>query len=141
MFRKKDKIDINRATYLKCFAGYYLMEDWIKVKQKGKSLVKFFEDNNIDEIAVYGMAELGKLVCLELKDSNIKVRCGIDRRLDDKKDSPVKVVDFYDVKKYIDVQAIVVTPIQYFNEIQGELRKFTDANIISLEDVIYYMKN
>ena len=84
------------------------------------------------------MAELGELLCTELKDTAIKVRCGIDRRLSDKKDCSVNVVHFKDTEEYKDVQAIVVTPFQYFDEIEAQISQFTDAYIISLEDIIDY---
>lgn len=138
MINKKKKEEINRATYIKCYTGYYLMERWIWVKQSGKSLCQFFEDNRISEIAVYGMAELGELLCHELKETSVKVKYGIDRRASDKKESCVNVMDFNNSKEYHDVQAIVVTPIQYFDDIAKQLRKKTDADIISLEDVIDY---
>lgn len=138
MFLKKKKEEINRATYLKYESGYYIMEKWVRVKQKGISLCQFFEDNNINNIAVYGMAELGELLCLELKNTSVNVRCGIDRRLSDKTDCSVNVVGVSDVKEYKGVQAIVVTPIQYFEDIEKHLRQNTEADIISLEDVIEY---
>ena len=49
MFLKKKKEEINRATYLKYESGYYIMEKWVRVKQKGISLCQFFEDNNINK--------------------------------------------------------------------------------------------
>ena len=138
MFCKKKESEINKATYIKVYTGFYLMEKWIKVRQRGKSLKQFFEDNCIKEIAIYGMAEIGQLLMLELKETSVNVKCGIDRNAKDKEHLGIKVVDFYDVEEYKDLPAIVVTPTQYFDDIRRQLKEQTDAFIINLEDIVNY---
>lgn len=115
---------------------YKLLITWVEMKQEGKSLVEYFEYNNIKSIAVYGMRELGERLVKELEGSDIEIKYIIDQnagKIDTKypkctPDSELEPVD-----------AIVVTAIYYFQDIEEKLSKKVDYQIISLEDVVYGM--
>lgn len=64
--------------------GFYIFNQWLYLRQKGKQLYLFFEDNQIENIAIYGMGALGERLYDELKDSSISVRYAIDRIADSK---------------------------------------------------------
>lgn len=131
---KNRDMDINKI--LKCCSGFEVLRKWLSLKQQGSHLEKFFYDNGITEICIYGMAELGHLLVDEMKNSSIKIRCGIDRA--EKEENAIEIVNVKDAYRYKDVQAIVVTPVQYYSEIEKELRNKTEAYIICLEDIIDY---
>lgn len=118
----------------KHLALFLMMNQWVKVKQEGKNLSEYFEKKGYKKIAIYGMSYAGETLLAELSDSGIEVAYGIDNNAngiyidlnivsaDDKLDS---------------VDAIVVTAITFFDEIEEKLLSKVDCPIISLEDILY----
>lgn len=113
--------------------------DWLLIKHNGKSLVDFFIDNRLKKIAIYGYGTLGQMLYEELKGSDVKVQYIIDRK--NLKDS-IKDISFMgvDQNEYMDIDAIVITAIADFSEIEEKFSKKTEALIFSLEDIIEYVK-
>lgn len=93
----------------------------------------FFEDNGYKSIAIYGMSYLGERLMDELKDSGIEVRYAIDRNAEN-------IYAGVEVKKPEDdleeVDAVIVTAVFFFDEIEEQLEKILDCPIISLEDIV-----
>lgn len=112
---------------------YQMVERWMRIKQADEKLEKYFVSYGYENIAIYGMAEIGKLLYNELKDSSVKVKYSIDKNKNVTNLIPVYVPD--DDLPPVDV--IVVTAIAYFDEIEKMLSKKNDCRIISLEDIIY----
>lgn len=107
---------------------------WIINKQEGKNLARFFKENGYETIAVYGMSYLGERLLDELKDTGIVVRYGIDKNAQNiYADVEIKSLD----DELPEVDAIVVTAVYFFDEIEEELSKRVEYPIISLEDVVY----
>lgn len=117
----------------KHLALFVLMDQWVKVKQEGKNLASYFEGQNYKAIAIYGMGRVGERLLDELKDSNISVKYGIDRNAK-RIYSDIKVVTPDDDLE--DVDAIVVTPVFYMDEIEKVLSEKISCSVISLEDVL-----
>ena len=40
--------------------GFKILNKWLNLNHDGKSLQKYFDDNYIKTVAIYGMGELGK---------------------------------------------------------------------------------
>lgn len=113
---------------------FQLMNQWINIKQKGKSLVDYFEKRKYKNIAIYGMNFAGETLVNELKGSPIIIKYGIDR------DAKYIIEDFHMITPdgmYENVDAVVVTSVYYFAEIADMLEKKIACPIISLEDIIY----
>lgn len=125
--------DKTRQMSEKHFVLYMLMNRWVEVKQEGKSLVDYFKKNNYKTIAIYGMNYTGERLLNELKDSEITVKYGIDQRADDMC-TGIDLVTMND--ELPEVDAVVVTPVFFFNEIQDKLSDKIDCPIISLEDIL-----
>lgn len=117
------------------FKNYYnMLNQWLALKQEGKSLEQYFVDNNIKTIAIYGMGEMGNRLYDELKDSSIEVKYAIDKNAD----STYAEVDVYELEDSLeDVDAIIVTAIFAFDEIEENISEAVDYQILSLEDVVY----
>lgn len=113
---------------------YNVLNEWLMLKQEGKSLVEYFERNQYKTIAIYGMKELGERLFDELKKSDVKVVYAIDKNADAIYADIDIVTPDNDLPK---VDVIVVTAIHYFNEIEELLAEKVDYPIISLEDLIY----
>ena len=113
---------------------FHLMNQWIKTKQEGKSIVNYLESNNYKNIAIYGMSFIGETLVEELKNTNICVKYGIDKRAY----GIASDIDVITLEEELgDVDVIVVTAITFFEEIAEELEKKVDCPIISLEDILY----
>lgn len=125
----QDKSDKHLSLFL-------MMNQWVKVKQAGKSLAEYFEWEGYQQIAVYGMHYAGETLIEELAGSNIEVKYGIDRNADQIYAGIPIVMPDSDLEK---VDAVVVTSIHFFEEIKELLNTKINCPIISLEEIIYQM--
>lgn len=118
----------------KHFALFLMMNQWVKVKQEGKNLASYFEKHNYKKIAVYGMSYAGETLVSELNGCQIEIKYGIDK-------NPTCIYSDIDIVTLDDhleeVDAVVVTPVFFFKEIEEQLAQVLDCPIISLEDILY----
>lgn len=129
-----DTISKSKAMSDKHLALFLMMNQWVKIKQEGKDLASYFEEKGYKKIAVYGMSYAGETFIDELKDSNISVAYGIDRNVD----SIYADVDILSMEDDLEpVDAVVVTAITFFDEIEEKLSAKIDCPIISLEEILY----
>ena len=126
--------DRTKSMSDKHLALFLMMNQWVKVKQEGKNLSEYFEKNGYKKIAVYGMSYAGETLIDEIKDSNITVVYAIDKNADSIY-SDIDIISIEDDLKPVD--AIVVTAITFFDEIEESLCAKVDCPIISLEDILY----
>lgn len=128
------KVQLHRTYAQKHLLIMQMFNQWLIDKQEGKSLVKFFEDNEYKSIAIYGMSYLGERLLDELKDSGIEVKYAIDKNADN-------IYADVEIKRLEDdlpkVDAIIVTAVFFYDEIEEELSGLVDYPVISLEDVLY----
>lgn len=113
---------------------YLTMNQWVKVRQEGKSLSTYFKKNGYKRIAIYGMHYIGETLLNELRGTDIEVVYAVD------KDANQIFADVEVVlpEDHLDaVDAIVVTAITFFDEIEEKLSQKLDCPIISLEDILY----
>lgn len=135
---KKRKMATQPAVSGKRFEiGFQILSQWLYLKQNGKTLILFFEDNFIGSIAIYGMGVLGERFYQELKDSEIKIDYAIDR-FADLKNKPWLTCYGLDEEHLPDTDAIVVTPVQDYWAIVELLERKTDVPILSLQDIVDY---
>ena len=117
------------------FKSYYnMLNQWLLLKQEGKSLEKYFLDNGYKTIAIYGMGEMGNRLYDELKNTEITVKYAIDKEADSVY-SDLEVFTLQD--ELTEVDAIIVTATFAFDEIEAELSKNISCPIVSLDDVVY----
>lgn len=117
------------------FKSYYnMLNQWLMLKQEGKTLEKYFIDNGYKTIAIYGMGEMGNRLYDELKASQIQIKYAVDKAAENTY-SEIEVVDGEDKMEAVD--AIVVTAVFAFDEIESTLEKKVDWPIVSLEDIVY----
>lgn len=118
----------------KHMALFLMMNQWVKVRQQGKKLSDYFESKGYRRIAVYGMSYAGETLLEELKDTGIMVAYGIDKKADSLY-LDVNVVSMDDTLE--DVDAVVVTAVTFFDEIEQQLSGKMNCPILSLEDILY----
>lgn len=128
-----DKAEKIQEKSNKHLALFLMMNQWVKVKQEGKNLSSYFEKHGYKKIAIYGMSYAGETLVNELKDSETEAAYGIDRN-----DGIYSYVDVFTVDQPLpDVDAVVVTAITFFDEIEEMLKEKISCPIISLEDILY----
>lgn len=120
--------------HVKVHELYMAFDQWLHVRQEGKTLVEYFEKQGYKTVAIYGMKELGERLYDELQGSGITVEYIIDKNADQIY-ADVDVVTPDEELKPVDV--IVVTAIYYFDEIEEMLSEKVDYPVISLEDILY----
>lgn len=124
-----------KAEKVDKFKGYYnMLNQWLVLKQEGKSLEKYFTDNGFKTIAIYGMGEMGNRLYDELKGTSVTVKYAVDKNAASTY-SELDVIDPDD--DYEEVDAIIVSAIFAFDEIEEMLSDKVDFPIVSLEDVVY----
>ena len=118
----------------KHLALFRMMDQWVRVKQEGKNLASYFEKNGYKKIAIYGMSYAGMTLINELKDTDIIIAYGIDKNAD----SIYTDIDIVSKDENLEeVDAVVVTAITFFDEIEEELSARLECPILSLEDILY----
>lgn len=131
MLEKETQIQAMSDKHLALFK---MMNQWVKVKQRGKNLSEYFEKEGYRNIAVYGMSYAGETLIDELENTGINIAYGIDK-------SSGKFyagVEIFLADDYLEpVDAIVVTAITFYEEIKQKLSKKVDCPIISLEDILF----
>ncbi|MBD5476909.1 MAG: hypothetical protein HDR17_13180 [Lachnospiraceae bacterium] len=118
----------------KHFALYLLMNQWVKVKQENKSIASYLEKKGYRDIAIYGMNYVGETLLGELAGSGVNVKYAIDRNADNIYTDVDVVMPDASIEK---VDAIIVTPVTFFDEIEEMLSWKTDCPILSMEDILY----
>ena len=134
--KRKEKFKLDKVQKMsdKHLALFLMMNQWVKIKQEGKNLASYFEKNKFKKIAVYGMSYAGETLVDELKMTGIEVVYGIDQKADTK----YSVIDIVSVDDELEpVDAVVVTAITFFDEIEDKLSEKVDCAIVSLEDILY----
>jgi len=125
--KKSDMSDKHLSLFL-------MMNEWVKVKQAGKGLAGYFERNGYKKIAVYGMSYAGETLLDELDGSGIEVAYAIDKNAG----SIYSDIDVVTMEADLqEVDAVVVTAITFYDEIEEKLRGKLKCPIVSLEDVLY----
>lgn len=128
------RISKTKSMSNKHLSLFLMMNQWVKVKQQGKNLASYFEKCGYKTIAIYGMSYAGETLIDELAGSSIEVKYGIDKNAEAiYADLDIVTLD----SELVEVDAIVVTAITFFDEIEEQLSGKIDCPILSLEDVLY----
>lgn len=110
---------------------------WIKCAQKGKSPIDRLRESGIDEVIVYGVAELGKLFIDEAKQREYKILGITDREIcsGGYKYQDIPLLKRNDMKKYGEY-TVVITAMTFWKEIRNELMMDGVKNIVTLRELL-----
>ena len=128
------EIDKKQKLSDKHLALFKMMNEWVRVKQKGVQLSTNIEKRGMHKIAIYGMNYAGETLVEELRSSSIEIVYGIDRHAKNLF-AEFPIVSMEDELEEVD--GIIVTAITFYDEIETELKTKVDCQIVSLEDIIY----
>lgn len=116
---------------------YNILEQWMRLREEGKSVEQYFIDYGYKKIAVYGVAKMANHLINELNNSSVEIVYGIDKRADIMYGKmPIITLD----AELQEVDAIVVTAVCDYEDIKKALLKKVKCPIVSLEEVVYYSK-
>ena len=133
--RMKEKQHQELYQYFdKTYKNYGVLKEWLLLHIKEKRISDYFDRNNYHKIAVYGMAELGQFFVMELENSGLDVKYGIDRRAETIA-AEIPVLTLEDDLPPVDV--VIVTAVYYFNQIADCLKDKLECPVISIEDILY----
>lgn len=115
---------------------YQLLDNWMILLEKKSNIAEYFCKRNIKEIAVYGYGSVGRHLVTQLLKSDVNVKYVIDKRVGDKENG---IERYLPTDKIPEVEAIVVTPVAEYQEIEEKLQRRFSGEIISVEDIVYDM--
>lgn len=115
---------------------YHLLTSWMLNTQAG-SVSEVLKSMDVNTVAVYGYAELGRILRNELEKGGIKVKYVIDKKITSDSDN----LTFYKPQKNLPpADIIIVTAVFYFEEIKKELESLGYEKIISLSYLVDKLK-
>lgn len=115
---------------------YQILTRWMDFKIKGRNIAELLEARGLRRIAVYGYAELGRLLCRELSETAVGVAYVLDKSAGKAGDGEMPVYNpaeaGFTVQRLPHVDAAIVTAVYYFEEIRRELSEAGYCSVISL---------
>lgn len=137
--RRDKKIDskVEYGKYLKIHKKFYILLEWLKIRNRGITLEKFFRENNYWNIAIYGIADIGECLLEELEDSDIRVKYGIDQNAKDFRQE----ISIYKIEDKLDiVDAVVITMTEAIEEKVKTVKEKLNCPVITISEIIFYLK-
>lgn len=123
----------NQNTIERYRSYWTIMDKWLSIKEENKGLDLYFQKNNMQNIAIYGMGMLAKHFIKELENTQINIVFGIDRFIDKKSDN----IPVYSIEDELPkADTIIVTETYDFDNIYNKLSDKGIDKIISLDEVI-----
>lgn len=137
--RKAEKIFCENIRKEEAKSTRYLIDmriDLLMITKyvSGIEFDKVLKAHNYRRIAIYGAANVGKCLYHFLDSSGIEVVCFIDKRKSVETLYNIPVCDSDNIDHSID--AIIVTPLTYFDEIYEDLKTKIDCPIIPVVDIL-----
>lgn len=133
---KDKKIKQKEEQELKYAELTRLLAQWVNLKQDKKELKRYFIENNFKRIAVYGVSYVGKCLIHELRNTEIEVAYVIDQRGDAiDLEEQIRLVHPDDEMELVD--AVIVTSVYYFEQIEKKMQEKIDCPIISISDIVF----
>ena len=100
--------------------------------ENNRRIATVLEDLAIQNVAVYGMGDLGKHLINELKDSSICVKLCFDKTAEFLQGETKSSKE----AELTGIDAIIVTPFMEYKEIRLLLKNIFDGMIISIEELV-----
>lgn len=110
------------------------LNQWLSLSHCGHSLEDYFKERGYQNIAIYGLGELGQRFLEEMINSSINVKYTIDQNIDCM--FAEHNLSMLEKHNFSDVDVIVVTPVYLAEEIAACLEKKVVCPVISLAEVI-----
>ena len=104
---------------------------------KGKNLGRYFEENGITSVAVYGLGHYGKMSVSEIqKSGNIKIY-GIDQKIQQLEGIEINTLDEINKK----CNTVIVTPAKGNYEIVNHIKETWNGNVWGLYELVHKVES
>ncbi len=133
---KEKIIKQKREQELKYAELTRLLAQWVCLKQDKKELKQYFIQNDFKRIAVYGVSYVGKCLIHELMDTEVEIAYVIDQR-GDMADLEEEIRLVHPDDEMEDVDAVIVTSVYYFEQIEKKMQEKLDCPVISVSDIVF----
>ena len=97
-----------------------MFNQWLIVKQEGKSIAAYLKENNFNKIAIYGMSYAGERLLDDLKGTDIEVAYAVDQNAD-RMFAEVEMITKEEIAHQQEVDAVIVTAIYFFDDIEDKI--------------------
>ena len=123
---------------------YYLdlVSTWLSNKNAGKSMQKFLINKDIKSIAIYGVGTMGELFYEEVENTEIVVRCFVDKSAGEGFTGAdgIPVITMKKLALQTLPDAVIITPMAYYDNIVKDIESSgIKTKVFSLEEMIYNM--
>lgn len=120
-------------SYVKFREMFFILYNWMLLKEKGVRMGEYFEKKGFLNIAIYGMGYLGECFYNELSSSLVNVRYAMDRSA---KDFEEKLLIFRMDDAVEKVDAVVITIVEGRRETVDKLKEKLGCPILTLSEVL-----
>jgi len=114
---------------------------WISCLQQGKSPIDTLGQMGIEQVIVYGIADLGEKFVYEARRKGYKVLAIVDKRVEQGSYTfdgiPIITISDLQLESYRN-EKIVITAMSFWEEIKKDLQSRGVRNILSIRELIEY---
>lgn len=127
------RLDYNAQKFKNLFE---LIDKWLFLEQENKiDFTRYFRTNEIDSVAIYGMAALGKHMLIQLRKEGANLLFGIDQYVG-QFGNEFRI--YRPEEDFPDVDAVIITAYDA-NAIYTKMKDRYKGKMIALEDIINEM--
>lgn len=118
----------------KLLSFFELMDQWLSCKEQNYQFTKYFDENNIESVAIYGIGKIGNHLKYELEKGGITLSYVIDESVN----AFYGKEEHYNLKDKLPmVDVVIVTSVNEYEEVK---KKILDNNrmlhVISVDKVL-----
>ena len=132
---RKKAMNRTEEDSMKFHEFYSILLQWVHMHNEGKKIGAYLKKCGYHTVAIYGMKELGEELLYELKDSEVEVKYAIDRNADELCSDACHV--YRPEEELEPVDAVIVTAVHWYDDIERDMKKRVSCPILSLEDIVY----
>ncbi len=117
---------------------FFIMYEWMRLKQKGIEIGSYLKKQKITRTAIYGMGYIGECLYQELVDSEVEVVFAIDRTaVDFKRELPI-----YRIEEELEpVDIIISTLAEDISENRKILKEKGQCRVVTFKELLSEMSN
>lgn len=116
------------------FSLYFeLFDSWLYLKENNIAVEKYFVQNDIHNIAIYGAGKVARHLIAELKNSSINIAYLVDNNVKELLSFPIYPL----AEQLPNVDCIVITATFDYENIKKKIKRITDIDVILIDDILY----
>lgn len=123
-----------QLQYDKAMDYAHLLGRWVDNLNEGIRLSDYIKKYGYKSVSIYGLSDIGRKVIKELTNDGITISYVIDRnQAIFTSDIPL----FKPKERLPEVDVVIVTPVNQYEDIKQSLIEYISAPIVSLEDIVF----